>query len=106
MKKMECASGNGNGNNGNGTDESGDNGGERQEELESFLSSYTFEVSPTLRSILAQDGNGSQGENWLVIRETVNVDDMLKDVLTEFGLTSKKKTSLQKDISAMKDLIA
>ena len=92
------------GDNGNGTNGNGSNGHDQQ--LDMILSSYTFEVSPTLRSILAQDGNGSQKKNGRVILKTVNVAEMLEDVLSEFGLTSKKKTSLKEEIHAMKDLIA
>lgn len=95
---------NGNGSNGNGQNGNGSHGHDRQ--LEMLLSSYTFEASPSLLSILAQDDNGSQKKNGQVIGKTVDVEEMLEDVLSEFGLTYKKKTSLQEDIRALNDLIA
>lgn len=110
-KKMRSNSGNesgnnGEGNNGNGTNGNGSHGRNRRKQLENLISSFMLNTGHNLMPSPTHNGNGSQKKNRQESHHAIKIDDMLENVLSEFGLTSKKKTSLEEDIHALDDLIA
>jgi len=75
-------------------------------QIENLLASFKSEAGQDMMPSRDNRGNGSQKNNGQESLERLQVDDMLEEVLSEFGLTSKKKTSLEEDIRALNELIA
>jgi len=110
-KKRRSDSGNGSGDNGegdngNGTNGNGNHGHDRRKQLENLISSFMHNTDHNLMPSSTHNGNGSQKKNGRESHHAIKIDDMLENVLSEFGLTSKKKTSLEEDLRALDDLIA
>ncbi len=97
---------NGNGRGGNGSNGNGNNDNVNRKQLENLISSFNYDVRHSPQPSTDNKGNGSQIQNGRKHQNKNIVDDMLKDIMSEFGLASKKKTSLKKDIRALDDFNA